>query len=210
VSSSTKEMSCTIGCSCWSRAGFGPVSRDTIVPRQGRNAGKDVDVTRWTWYLEEAEEDVESLTGIDPTSEKSNLFGYLVALVGPDRESWLGLTPENLVGRKAMVNVIIQDGYPKVTAVTPLPKVKGKPVSPVVAPAAIVVGLVLETLKYFHIALAPMLEAKLEHEYFIFRHSALILLWSFAAALVVLAGAEWTARNGQVHSSDAGQKDPVS
>ena len=112
------------------------VSRDTIVPRQGRNAGKDVDVTRWTWYLEEAEEDVESLTGIDPTSEKSNLFGYLVALVGPDRESWLGLTPENLVGRKAMVNVIIQDGYPKVTAVTPLPKVKGKPVSPVVAPAA--------------------------------------------------------------------------
>jgi len=80
----------------------------------------------------------------------------------------------------------------------------------IVAPAAIVVGLVLETLKYFHIALAPMLEAKLEHEYFIFRHSALILLWSFAAALVVLAGAEWTARNGQVHSSDAGQKDPVS
>jgi uncharacterized BrkB/YihY/UPF0761 family membrane protein len=66
-----------------------------------------------------------------------------------------------------------------------------------VVPAAIVVGMVLETLKYVHMAIAPMLEAKLEHEYFIFQHSALILLWSFAAALVVLAGAEWTVRNGE-------------
>jgi membrane protein len=80
-----------------------------------------------------------------------------------------------------------------------------------VVPAAIMVGLLLETLKYFHIALAPMLEAKLEHEYFIFRHSALILLWSFAASLVVLAGAEWTARAGlgQSHGSGEKQSDPV-
>ena len=42
--------------------------------------------------------------------------------------------------------------------------------------------------------MVPLLEAKLEHEYFIFRHSAMILLWSFAAALVVLAGAKWIAR----------------
>jgi YihY family inner membrane protein len=80
-----------------------------------------------------------------------------------------------------------------------------------VVSAAICVGLVLETLKYVHIALAPMLEAKLQHEYDIFRHSALILLWSFVAALVVLAGAEWAARNGREHTSPAGekQKDPV-
>jgi len=77
-----------------------------------------------------------------------------------------------------------------------------------VVPAAIVVGLILETLKYVHIAIAPMLEAKLEHEYFIFRHSALILIWSFMAALVVLAGAEWTARHGE-NPSGAGETDPV-
>lgn len=63
-----------------------------------------------------------------------------------------------------------------------------------VAPAAIFVGLILEGLKYVNLAVTPFLQAKLEHEYFIFRHSVAILLWSFIAALVVLAGAEWSAR----------------
>ena len=60
--------------------------------------------------------------------------------------------------------------------------------------AAIAVGLILEGLKYVNLAIAPFLESKLEHEYFIFRHSAMILIWSFVGAMVVLAGAEWTAR----------------
>ena len=55
-------------------------------------------------------------------------------------------------------------------------------------------GLILEAMKYVNLAIAPFLEAKLEHEYFIFRHSAMILIWSFAAALVVLAGAKWITR----------------
>jgi uncharacterized BrkB/YihY/UPF0761 family membrane protein len=63
-----------------------------------------------------------------------------------------------------------------------------------VAPVAIYVGLVLEALKYVNLAIAPYLQANLEHEYFIFRHSVAILLWSFIAAMIVLAGAEWTAR----------------
>ena len=63
-----------------------------------------------------------------------------------------------------------------------------------VAPAAVFVGLILEALKYVNRALAPFLQAKLEHEYSIFRHSVAILLWSFIAAMVVLAGAEWSAR----------------
>jgi len=63
-----------------------------------------------------------------------------------------------------------------------------------VVPAAIFVGLILEALKYVNLITAPYLQAKLEHEYFIFRHSVAILLWSFIAAMVVLAGAEWTAR----------------
>jgi membrane protein len=63
-----------------------------------------------------------------------------------------------------------------------------------VAPAAIIVGLVLEALKYVNLAIAPYLQAKLEREYSIFRHSVAILLWSFIAAMVVLAGAEWSAR----------------
>jgi membrane protein len=63
-----------------------------------------------------------------------------------------------------------------------------------VAPVAIFVGLILEVMKYVNLALSPWLEAKFEHEYFIFRHSVTILIWSFLASLIVLAGAEWTAR----------------
>ena len=65
-----------------------------------------------------------------------------------------------------------------------------------VAPVAIYVGLMLEALKYVNLAIAPYLQAKLEREYSIFRHSVAILLWSFIAAMIVLAGAEWTARRG--------------
>jgi uncharacterized BrkB/YihY/UPF0761 family membrane protein len=63
-----------------------------------------------------------------------------------------------------------------------------------VAPVAIYVGLVLEVMKYVNLALTPWLEAKFDHEYFIFQHSVTILIWSFLASLIVLAGAEWTAR----------------
>lgn len=98
------------------------VKRDLITPRTGRNAGKEVDVVRWTWWLEEAGEDVESLTGIDPTSEKSNLFGHLVAVWGTDRSKWMALGEKELVGRKALIQVVNDgDGWPKVTNVTPLP-----------------------------------------------------------------------------------------
>jgi uncharacterized BrkB/YihY/UPF0761 family membrane protein len=63
-----------------------------------------------------------------------------------------------------------------------------------VAPVAIIVGLILEALKYVNLAIAPYLQAKLEHEYSVFRNSVAILLWSFIASMVVLAGAEWSAR----------------
>ena len=63
-----------------------------------------------------------------------------------------------------------------------------------VAPVAIVVGLALETLKYVNLLITPRLTEKLKHEYDIFRFSVTILLLSFTAAMIVLAGAHWTAR----------------
>ena len=79
-----------------------------------------------------------------------------------------------------------------------------------VVPAAFGVGLILEAMKYLNLAIAPFLESRLEHEYAIFRRSAMILIWSFAGAMVVLAGAEWTARRGEENSpSDIG-RDPLS
>ena len=65
-----------------------------------------------------------------------------------------------------------------------------------VARVAIYVGLALEGLKYVNLLVAPFLAAKLKHEYDIFRYSVTILLWAFVAAMVVLAGAHWTARQG--------------
>lgn len=63
-----------------------------------------------------------------------------------------------------------------------------------VAPVAITVGLALESLKYVNLLVSPLLTEKLKHEYEIFRFSVTILLSSFASAMIVLAGAHWTAR----------------
>ena len=80
-----------------------------------------------------------------------------------------------------------------------LPNRKIAPVQ--VAPVAILVGLVLEGLKYVNLALAGYMQTKLEHEYSIFRHSVEILLWSFIAAMIVLSGAEWSARIGRAEET---------
>jgi membrane protein len=67
-----------------------------------------------------------------------------------------------------------------------------------VAPVAIWVGLVLEGLKYVNVLTRSLIASKLEMEYHMFQYSVTILLGSFIAALVVLAGAEWTARRDRV------------
>ena len=41
------------------------------------------------------------------------------------------------------------------------------------------------------------MQAKISAEYGVFQHSATILLWSFVAAMIVLAGAEWSARRSR-------------
>jgi membrane protein len=63
-----------------------------------------------------------------------------------------------------------------------------------VMPVAIVVGLLLESLKYVNLLLWQYLQTKLHREYGAFEHSVTILLWAFVVAMIVLAGAHWTAR----------------
>ena len=76
-----------------------------------------------------------------------------------------------------------------------LPNRKVEPVR--VAPVAILVGLTLEALKYINLLVWPLVAKKLDKEYGVFRNSVTILLWSFVGALIVLAGAEWSARAGK-------------
>ncbi len=62
------------------------------------------------------------------------------------------------------------------------------------AAAAILTGIVLEALKYLNLLVWGFMQAKIRGEYGVFQHSATILLWSFTAAMIVLAGADWSAR----------------
>ncbi|MGH9352041.1 MAG: YihY/virulence factor BrkB family protein, partial [Terriglobia bacterium] len=61
-------------------------------------------------------------------------------------------------------------------------------------PASIAVGLLLELSKYINILTWPWLRDKLRLEVPPFVQSISIILWSFVATLIVLAGAEWSAR----------------
>ncbi len=62
-----------------------------------------------------------------------------------------------------------------------------------ILPRVVVVGLVLELLKWINLAIWPWLFRKFDREFGVFKHSVTILTWSFFAAMVVLAGAEWIA-----------------
>lgn len=70
----------------------------------------------------------------------------------------------------------------------------GKVPKPRIAAAAIVVGLLLEALKYINLLTYPLLYAKVEREYGPFKQSVTLILWSFLSSMLVLAGAEWAAR----------------
>jgi uncharacterized BrkB/YihY/UPF0761 family membrane protein len=61
-------------------------------------------------------------------------------------------------------------------------------------PVSIYVGLALEAIKYVFLLAGPYLIAKLQREYGPFYNSVAILLISFVSSMVVLAGAEWSAR----------------
>lgn len=69
--------------------------------------------------------------------------------------------------------------------------------------AAIVVGLLLEVLKYLQLLIWPWMDAKLAREYGPFRRSVAIILFSFFASMLVLAGAEWAARRRELTEADS-------
>lgn len=65
-----------------------------------------------------------------------------------------------------------------------------------VVPISILIGLMIEVLKYLPLVFWNFIDAKLYPEYGPFEHSVLIILWSFLASMLVLGGAEWVARRG--------------
>jgi membrane protein len=71
-----------------------------------------------------------------------------------------------------------------------------------ILPVAIVVGLLLEAMKYLNLLIWPWLYSKLSLEYGPFRFSVSVILFSAAAAFLILAGAEWAARRQRHADAD--------
>jgi len=74
----------------------------------------------------------------------------------------------------------------------------GKPPLDRVIPAAIVVGVLLEVLKHLNKWVWPGFYQKLGHEYNVFKNSVTLILIGFLVSMLVLAGAEWSARNHRI------------
>jgi membrane protein len=70
----------------------------------------------------------------------------------------------------------------------------GKPPVERVIPSAIVVGVLLEVLKQINKWVWPGFYQKLGREYNVFKNSVTLILIGFLVSMLVLAGAEWSAR----------------
>ena len=71
----------------------------------------------------------------------------------------------------------------------------GRPPQGRVIAAAIWVGLLMEGLKLLSKLVWPWFFKKLSREYGVFKYSVTLIFLGFFASLLVLAGAEWSARN---------------
>lgn len=83
----------------------------------------------------------------------------------------------------------------------------GKPPFKRVVPAAVGVGLLLELLKYVVALLWPWFDAKLAREYGVFRYSVTLIFLAFFASMLVLAGAEWSARGHRFDRPEIASKE---
>ena len=87
-----------------------------------------------------------------------------------------------------------------------LPNCKVKPAD--VVPAAIFVGCLLEVLKYLNLISWGWIQQKMRREYGVFQYSATLILWSFFASMLILAGAEWSARKARERANQATSANP--
>ncbi|MGD1092083.1 MAG: YihY/virulence factor BrkB family protein [Bryobacteraceae bacterium] len=79
----------------------------------------------------------------------------------------------------------------------------GRPPLNRVIAAAIVVGMLMEGLKYLSKLVWPWVFKKLAREYGVFKYSVTLVFLGFFASLLVLAGAEWAARNHRMDEKAA-------
>jgi YihY family inner membrane protein len=69
--------------------------------------------------------------------------------------------------------------------------------------AAIVIGVLLEALKYLNKLVWPWFFRKLTNEYGVFKYSVTLIFIGFVGTMLVLAGAEWAARGNRADREPA-------
>jgi len=66
-----------------------------------------------------------------------------------------------------------------------------------VVPAAIFVGFLIEAMMWVNLLIWNWTQDKMTREYGPFRYAVTLIFWSFFASMLVLAGAEWSARKAR-------------
>src|SRR5487761_2123874 len=79
----------------------------------------------------------------------------------------------------------------------------GKPPLHRIIPSAIIVGILLEFLKHINQWVWPGFYKKLDREYNVFKNSVTLILIGFLVSMLVLAGAEWSARGHRMDKEEA-------
>lgn len=86
----------------------------------------------------------------------------------------------------------------------------GRPPLDRVIAAAIVVGILIEALKYVNRLVWPWFFIKVTREYGVFKYSVTLIFLGFLASMLVLAGAEWAARGHRLDRKEiAGEQEKV-
>jgi len=93
---------------------------------EDKQTGEPRSLVAWTFAVEDGTGNTEEVEATSSTASgpRSKAFGWLVALLGSARvQSGQHIGAEDVIGAQANVTIALNDdGYPKVTAVTALPK----------------------------------------------------------------------------------------
>ena len=110
------------------------VEPKTIVPTQGRDAGKEVPVYEWTFLTDDGEE-IQGVTSVN-SGTRSKMYAWITALLGKAPETGQVIDTSTLVGRMVIAQIEkSESGWPKLANLSAIPAKRSRPVPVAVADA---------------------------------------------------------------------------
>lgn len=116
----------------------------TVVANKGPRAGEEVRLVEWTFTVDEGDSEGVEIRDSSAYSErsgpKSKMFAWVAALLGKAPEPGQGFDKGDLVGRRAIASVVLnENGWPKIASLVALPVAKPK-AAPAAKPAPVAAG----------------------------------------------------------------------